>query len=75
VPDFEIGGGIGSALILALFAVGVVLLVVFGTTLTSALLGAVLLAAVLLVIYYVGVRVDQWARGGGTGGGTSRRDY
>lgn len=58
---FEIDS-LGS-LFVGLFLLGVAALLLFGTAGSTVLVGAIALAVVLLVVYYVLVRFDAWARG------------
>lgn len=61
---FEFQADTGKGIVVVAFALALVFFVVFTTSPTAALLGAVIAAVVLAVLYYVGVRFDAWARGG-----------
>jgi uncharacterized membrane protein len=55
------------------FLLGVAVLLLFGTAGSTVIVGAVALAAVLLVVYYLLVRFDRWARGMSSSSGSSRQ--
>lgn len=65
MPDvFEFQADTGKGVIVLAFLAAAVYFLVFTTSPTAALIGTVVIGVLLVVIYYVGVRADAWARGG-----------
>ncbi|NLV14359.1 hypothetical protein [Haloarcula argentinensis] len=61
---FEFQADTGKGIVVLAFVVAVLFFVVFTTSPSAAILGAGIAAVVLTVLYYLGVRVDVYARGG-----------
>lgn len=66
----EVRGDSAPTIVFFVFLIGILLLVIFGTSLMTVLLGGIVLGLALLVLYYAWVRFDTWARGGGSEGAT-----
>lgn len=61
---FEFQSDPGKGLLVVAFIAAAVFFAVFTVSPISALLGTLIVGLVLLALYYAGVRVDTWARGG-----------
>lgn len=57
----------GKSLVIVAFVFVLLVLLIFASTMTAVLLGAAVVGLVLAVLYYSGVRLDRWARGGNGG--------
>lgn len=66
LPEVELGGVSGALFMGVLIAA--VVLIVFTTTLASALVGIAIVVVLAIVAYYAIKRFDRWARGRAGGG-------